>query len=166
MRRSLRRQAGGEVVEFALTLLLFFFLLFVIIDFSVAVYDQGALVSASRIGARQGSLYWVDPNNYDPGAGPADNTRLSEGMISSAVTAYAALLMNPGSPDAISPTFSVAVPPATTPSELDPDEVLEGINRATVTVDVPFEYAGMTRLPGAAGMTLRGITESRVEFAQ
>jgi Flp pilus assembly protein TadG len=156
------RQAGAETVEFALTLFLFFFLLFIIIDFLLAVYDHGTVVNASRVGARQGSLYWVNPDTHDRNASPAQNTSLSESMISSAVDAYLTPLMNPGSASDIAPAFSVFIPPATNIT-LNSGDIRRPVSRATVTVDVQFDYVGFTRLPGVAGITLRGTTQTLVE---
>lgn len=55
--RSLRKQQGSEVVEFAITASLLFLILFAIIEFSVALFDKAILTNASREGARTGILF-------------------------------------------------------------------------------------------------------------
>lgn len=52
---------GASMVEFALVAPLLFLLLFGIIEFGVIMYDQVALRNASREGARQAALYYVNP---------------------------------------------------------------------------------------------------------
>ncbi|MEA3277444.1 MAG: TadE family protein [Pseudomonadota bacterium] len=87
MRRSLKRQAGGEVLEFAITAALVFALLFGIIEFSVGMFDQGTLVNAARVGAREASLFWVDPENIDPD-NPELNQRVKTSEVADAIAAY------------------------------------------------------------------------------
>jgi Flp pilus assembly protein TadG len=55
--KSKRRQRGGETVEFALLAPLVFVLLFGIIEFSIALFDQAVITNASREGARLGILW-------------------------------------------------------------------------------------------------------------
>lgn len=91
-RKSKKRQIGAEMVEFIVMLLFFFIVLFIIIDFAILVFNKGTLIEASRIGARQGSLFWIDPSNYD--MDPTDalavrrNIRMKEAMIVTAVDYY------------------------------------------------------------------------------
>jgi len=55
--RSLRKQQGAEVVEFAIASILLFLILFGIIELSVALFDKATLTNASREGARTGILF-------------------------------------------------------------------------------------------------------------
>ncbi|GGX82921.1 hypothetical protein GCM10007160_08050 [Litchfieldella qijiaojingensis] len=59
--RSLRRQKGSELVEFAISAALLFLLLFGIIEFSVALFDKSTMTNATREGARSGILFRPDP---------------------------------------------------------------------------------------------------------
>ena len=52
-----RKQRGVAAVEFAIVAPLLFVLLFGIIEFSVALFDQAMLTNASREGARQGIVF-------------------------------------------------------------------------------------------------------------
>ncbi|WP_111412463.1 TadE/TadG family type IV pilus assembly protein [Billgrantia lactosivorans] len=61
--RSLHRQKGTEVVEFAISATLLFLLLFGIIEFSVALYDKATLTNAAREGAREGILFKPQPRD-------------------------------------------------------------------------------------------------------
>ncbi len=56
-----RKQRGAELVEFAITSLLLFLLLFGIIEFSVALFDKATVTNAAREGARTGILFRPDP---------------------------------------------------------------------------------------------------------
>ena len=53
-KRTLSSQRGTSSVELALILPIFLFLVFGLIELSVALYDQAVLVNASREGARAG----------------------------------------------------------------------------------------------------------------
>lgn len=82
------RQKGGETVEFALHAVLVFLLFFGIIEFSIAMYDQGTMVHASRVGAREASLYWLDVTQITPQSDPQDDQRVSPSAIEDAVTEF------------------------------------------------------------------------------
>ena len=84
VRRSRKRQVGAEMVEFALTLFLWFTVFVLVIDMAIGTYDKGAVINAARDAARQGSLYWVDPSNYSDTT-PIDNKRIKTSMITTAV---------------------------------------------------------------------------------
>lgn len=51
---KLKRIKGGAVVEFAIILPILLMVLFGIIEFSLALYDQAVITNASREGARAG----------------------------------------------------------------------------------------------------------------
>lgn len=93
---TLRRQQGAETVEFMITLLLFFAVFLMIIEFAIVTYDRGTINNAVREGSRQASLYWVDPALYDPFA-PDDNQRVKHAMVDSVFTwMHDNLLIDPG----------------------------------------------------------------------
>lgn len=71
------RQKGGETVEFALLSTLIFLLMFAMIEFFIAVYNQGVITHASRIGARQASMYWVDVTKILPNSDPKNDQKIS-----------------------------------------------------------------------------------------
>ena len=50
-------QRGSEIVEFAITSVLVFVLLFGIIELSLALFDKATITNASREGAREGILF-------------------------------------------------------------------------------------------------------------
>ena len=80
-----RYQRGAETVEFMLTLLLFLFVFFMIIEFAVVTYDRGTLNNAARMGSRQASLYWADPICFDT-LKPLENQRMKPLMVTSVMT--------------------------------------------------------------------------------
>jgi Flp pilus assembly protein TadG len=53
-RRFLRREHGAATVEFAITAIILFSLVFGIIEFSILLFDKHILTNASREGARVG----------------------------------------------------------------------------------------------------------------
>ena len=55
------RQRGATIVEFAITASFSIGLLFLIIEFGIAMFNQGLLMHAARVGARVASLYWENP---------------------------------------------------------------------------------------------------------
>ena len=174
--RSRKRQVGAETVETALTLVLFFFLLFTILDFAIGVYDQGVVATASRVGARQGSLYWIDPSDYDA-SDIANNVRIKEDMIDSAVEFYLSLLMRPGA-DVPTPEYRVypegfvfgtdSEPAALNTNDLvccsDANcDVKTCVSRASVGVDVDYPYSGFSAVPWVPDLPLRAVVGSPTE---
>ena len=89
-----KRQAGAEMVETIKTLLFLFIVLMMIIEFGTLIFNKGALLEASRVGARQGSLFWINPDNnaancpYIENQAPANNVCMKEAMIVSAVNSW------------------------------------------------------------------------------
>ena len=57
------RQRGATIVEFAITAGFSIGLLFLIIEFGIAMFNQGVLMHASRVGARVAALYWENPSS-------------------------------------------------------------------------------------------------------
>ena len=70
------RQRGSTIVEFAITASFSIGLLFLIIEFGIAMFNQGLLMHAARVGARVASLYWEDPNSGPPKLQKLPNTRI------------------------------------------------------------------------------------------
>ena len=165
------RQTGAETVEFLLTLILFFIVLFIIIDFCVIVFDKGTVVSAARVGARQGSLFWVNPdtndplNGYDPDAFPEANARIKETMIRTAVDVYLTPLLNPGNDSDLDTEFSLtqSVGGVVTETPLAPNDIVGNIDGRQIAVRISLDYAGVTKVPGIAGITVNGLTETLPE---
>ena len=86
VRRSLRRQAGGEVVEFALTLVLYFLILLLVINMAITMFNQGTVNAGARMGARNGSLYWRNPDA--DAAGVEGRPAIKEAVVDTAVEFY------------------------------------------------------------------------------
>jgi Flp pilus assembly protein TadG len=57
------RQRGATIVEFAITAGFSIGLLFLIIEFGIAMFNQGVLMHAARVGARVAALYWENPSS-------------------------------------------------------------------------------------------------------
>jgi hypothetical protein len=55
------REKGTASVEFALILPLLLLMLFLIIEFSIILYDKAVITNASREGARHGIVNWGGP---------------------------------------------------------------------------------------------------------
>lgn len=81
-------QTGGETVEFALLAVFNFLFLFGLIEFSLLVYDQGALQHAARVGAREASLYWVDITRMTAGTDPANDRCIKKSEVSDTITEF------------------------------------------------------------------------------
>jgi hypothetical protein len=155
---SLRcRQAGAETVEFAVTLLIFFTVFMLIIDMAIAMYNKGAITNAARDGARQGSLFWMDPSAFNE-ADSSANLKLKESMISSAVNYWAGTVINPGA-DAVGHVTSLNGT-AVVANSIQP-AVAGG--QVAVTVSYPHDYIGITGLLGVLGMNLQAGAGHEVE---
>jgi len=62
----LARQDGASAVEFAIISILLFMLLFGIIEFSIALYDNAKIADAARHGVRTAVNFRLVPNPSDP----------------------------------------------------------------------------------------------------
>ena len=89
VRRLPRKQRGTEVVEFAITSLLLFLLLFGIIEFSVALFDKATVTNAAREGTRTGILFRPDPRNL------ADEDAIIEQVVNDYAADYLISLGGP-----------------------------------------------------------------------
>lgn len=172
----LYRQWGGEILEVIVYLLPFMVLLFLIFDMSFRAFDQGMLGQANRMAVRQGSLYWLDPNNYNPDY-PRRNPRIKESMILSPITSYRdTILIRPG--DTPAPvTTMVEVATTTTGSDLPstgstPNRIWEtdnsdatlSVGDASVLVEVIYDHqsVGLGWWLGMTGSDMRIHTSSKL----
>jgi hypothetical protein len=169
-----KHQAGAELVEFVLTLVLFFTVFMLIIDVGIAVYDKGAVDNAARYATRQGSLFWIDPDNYDESA-PLENQRVKESMITTAIDYWAKrTIISPAGPagDLTKDDYGIV-----SCSERDcvDDCAVDGtwgddgwINKVAgcdvfVTLSYAHSYIGLDKLLGAADVSLEADTRLRTE---
>lgn len=154
--RSLHKQQGAEVVEFALTAVLLFILLFGMIEFSVALYDKAVLTNASREGARTGILFRPQPRDESIESSFNCNGTASgeDEYIRSAVCGYAEqYLISLGGPADM--TISVR---RTNGSMTPGSEVV-------VTVDYPYQFLLLPGFIGTLGdlIEIRAVTSMRAE---
>jgi Flp pilus assembly protein TadG len=61
---NIRKHGGSSTVEFAIVVPLLLVVIFAIIEFSIALFNQAVITNAARDGARAGIVYIVDPNDY------------------------------------------------------------------------------------------------------
>jgi hypothetical protein len=146
-------------VEFALTIALSLTLMFAIIEFAVGMYDQGVLVHATRVGAREASLFWVDPPQITSDSDPRQDQRIHRDTVLDAVTDW-------------TENFVVSF---TAEDPDDPVLRLDGATVATATpvvapgarvsIDTAFRFRGpvTSALSGAFDYTQRARAVMRVE---
>jgi hypothetical protein len=155
-----RLQWGGEIIEATLLLFPFFLVCFLIIDMAVMMFDQGLINHAARYGARQGSLYWVDPSDYDL-TDPRGNIRVKEAMINTAVSYYFNnALINPGKAP-LNPPYAELLPPDEVEEHGSvPNRWWSNVSnaRAAVQLTYPHDFIGLTRVLGFSGMTMDADT--------
>jgi hypothetical protein len=157
MFRCKKGQCGAETVEFMLTLLLFLMVFFIITDFAIALYDRGAINNASRESSRQASLFWVDPDLFDPET-PDQNQLLRKTMVTSVITwVENNLLIDPDSAG-LNLTLQINSVDMATPTEPVSDGDL-----VSVSIQYPHSYTGLTVLSGATGPTLATQSAMGVE---
>lgn len=132
------REKGAAAVEFALILPLLLLMLFLIIEFSIALYDKAVITNASREGARMGIVMQPAPR---PGAG----------AISATVNAYCATNLI---------SFGPATPvTAVSATCVNPGDLL------TVNVSYTYSFLVLPNFMGGltSGITLTGTTVMRCE---
>jgi hypothetical protein len=152
-----KKQRGVETVEFMLTLLLFLLVFFLIVDIAIALYNRGAIVNASREGARQASLFWVDPLLFDPTT-PSQNQLLKRSMVDSVMTwTETSLLVDP---EAAGLTMTLQV---NAMEMLDPTQPVSSTDVASVDISFPHSYLVVTALTGVAGPNLSSAETLGVE---
>ena len=143
--RSVQRQRGSEVVEFAISASLLFILLFGIIEFSVALFDKATLTNASREGARTGILYRPEPRD----------TASENAAIEQAIRDYAEqYLISLGGPAEME--ITIVRPNGGT---------LQAGDSLVVTVDYPYQFLLLPGFIGTLGevLELSATTVMRAE---
>jgi Flp pilus assembly protein TadG len=156
-RRGFRHQQGAETVEFMLTLLLFLFVFFMIVEFAIVTYDRGTINNAAREGARQASLYWIDPVLFDPET-PLENQRLKRSMVDTVMTWAEQILIDPASAG-LDLTLQVDG------ADMAGSSVSVG-SSSTVSVDIGYghQYIGLQSFGAtSAGLTLSTQSGAGVE---
>jgi hypothetical protein len=154
---SKQRQRGAETVEFMLTLLLFLFVFFLIVDAAIALYNRGVIVNTSRDGARQASLYWVDPMLFDP-ATPNQNQLLKRSMVDSVMDwTELNLLIDP---NAMGLTVTLNINDVVVSNATQP---VSSTDVASVEISYPHSFLGITALSGVEGPFLISTTAFGVE---
>ncbi|QOR38332.1 pilus assembly protein [Billgrantia diversa] len=154
--RSLHKQQGAEVVEFALTAVLLFILLFGMIEFSVALYDKAVLTNASREGARTGILFRPQPRN----ASEANSFKCNESQqgededVRSAVCGYAEQYL-----------ISLGGPAELAISVVRSDANMPPGNEVEVTVDYSYQFLLLPGFIGTLGdlIEIQAVTSMRAE---
>jgi len=132
--RLLRQSRATAAVEFALILPVFLMLIFGVVELGSAWYQKQMLVSASRVGARMGSLL-NDPTN-------------SSAQVQSTVTQYLQLSGFPG--------VFIVTSSGTEGNSGDPVQV-------TITSDYQLPVLSRL-VPGVlSSVTLKGVTVMRHE---
>ncbi|NEV63030.1 TadE/TadG family type IV pilus assembly protein [Thiorhodococcus minor] len=156
-----KRQQGNELVAFALLIFPFLLFCFIIIDVSVLMFDQQILNQGARYAARQGTLFWIDPDNYyhnDAGAWKPNNPRqqiaVHEQLIDSTIDYFSLLTINPRNGEFDSP--AVALSPADAPEGTSPDRIWRNISSATTSLKLRNEhrYFTLTSLIGLVSPSL------------
>ncbi len=112
------REKGAAAVEFALILPVLLLMLFLIIEFSIILYDKAVITNASREGARSGIVYSPVP-------------RVSIGAITTTVANYCATNLISFGPSAPVATVSSTSGPGV--ACVNPGDLL--------TVDVTYTYS-------------------------
>jgi hypothetical protein len=146
-----------ETVEFMLTLLLFLLVFFLIVDIAIAMYNRGAVINASREGARQASLFWIDPLLFDPTT-PNQNQLFKRAMVDSVMTwTESNLLIDP---DAIGLTVTLSINAV---EVVNPTQPVSSTDVARVEVSYPHSFLAITALSGVEGPLLTSVTAFGVE---
>jgi hypothetical protein len=152
-----QQQRGAETVEFMLTLLLFLLVFFLIVDVAIALYNRGTVINASREGARQASLFWVDPLLFDPTT-PELNQLLKRSMVESVMTwSETNLLIDP---EAVGQTMTLRVNAA---EMVDPACHVSSNDVVSVDVSHPHSYLVITALSAVEGPNLTSTETLGVE---
>jgi hypothetical protein len=157
LKQGMRRQQGAETVEFMLTFLLFLLVFFLIIDVAILMYNRGTLINASREGARQASLFWINPALFDPTT-PELNQLLKRSMVESIMTwTETNLLIDP---EAVGQTLTLQVNGV---EMVDPTCHVSATDVVRVDTSFPHNYLVTTALTGVEGPNLTSTETLGVE---
>jgi Flp pilus assembly protein TadG len=131
------REEGVAAVEFALILPLLLLILFMIIEFSIALYDKAVITNASREGARSGIVSSTSP--------------VTAGAIAAVVDSYCATNLI---------SFGASAPVTSVPAACAGSGSL-----LTVNVSYTYDFLVLPRFLGSlpTGLTLTGHTVMRCE---
>ncbi|MCU7917867.1 MAG: pilus assembly protein [Candidatus Thiodiazotropha sp. (ex Dulcina madagascariensis)] len=152
-----QRHRGAETVEFMLTLLLFLLVFFLIVDAAIALYNRGTIINASREGARQASLFWVDPLLFDPTT-PELNQLLKRSMVDSVINwTESNLLIDQ---EAVGLTMTLRI---NTVEMVNPTQHVSSTDVASVDISYPHSYLVISTLSGVDGPSLASTTACSVE---
>jgi len=160
-----RYQRGAETIEFMLTLLLFMFVFFMIVDFAVVTYDRGTINNSARDGSRQASLFWVDPVCFDPET-PLENQRFKPDMVTSLVTWVEQNLMIDPARAGLNATLQVNSAniniDASCSNGID-DVVVTESDIVAVNITYPHQYIGLSSFFSSPAPTLNTVSSAGVE---
>jgi Flp pilus assembly protein TadG len=134
-----KREKGTASVEFALILPMLLLMLFLIIEFSIILYDKAVITNASREGARSGIVYSSPP-------------RVNVGAITATVNTYCASNLI---------SFGLDTPVTAVPNGacVNPGDLL----RVNVTYTYSFFVLPKFLSMNSGGLTLTGNTVMRCE---
>jgi hypothetical protein len=152
-----QRQRGAETVEFLLTFLLFMLVFFMIVDLAIALYNRGTVINATREGARQASLFWIDPDLFDP-LTPASNQLLNRSMVESVMSSTQANLLIDPEADGLIMTLQV-----NGVEMINPTQPVSSSDVARVDVSFDHNYLVITALTGVEGPNLASTETLGVE---
>jgi hypothetical protein len=128
-----------------------------IIDIAIAVYNRGTVINASREGARQASLYWVDPLLFNPST-PEQNQLLKRSMVDSVMSwTETNLLVDP---EAIGLTVTLQI---NSLNMLLPVEYVSTDDVVSVAILYPHSYLGLLSFIGLSGPQINATTALGVE---
>ncbi len=145
---SRKKDAGQDLVEFAMLALPLFLLLFAILEFGVAVWRYNTVANAAREGARAAVLYGM--TDREPSAKEAACDFLDRLGI-------------PCDADTLSDTSNPRIDYRDATFVLDPDT---GASKPMVEVTVTYQYGGvtgLTQLVAAGGIELSASSSMVVE---
>ncbi|WP_168013236.1 TadE/TadG family type IV pilus assembly protein [Halomonas salinarum] len=150
--RSLHRQKGSELVEFAISATLLFLLLFGIIEFSVALFDKATLTNATREGAREGILFRTGDRAL------ADMPTTEDVLITQAIEGYAdSYLISLGGPAELAVDIQR--------NDRNGNGNFDAGDDLTVSVDYPYQFLVLPGFMVGLGdvLTLSSTTVMRAE---
>ncbi|WP_192036392.1 TadE/TadG family type IV pilus assembly protein [Halomonas sp. YLGW01] len=150
--RSLHRQQGSELVEFAISATVLFILLFGIIEFSVALFDKATLTNATREGAREGILFRTGERAL------VDMATTEDPVIEQAINDYAeAFLISLGGPADLEVNIQR--------NDRNGNDNFDAGDDLTVSVDYPYQFLVLPGFLVGLGdvLTLSSTTVMRAE---
>ena len=142
-----KKQQGAEIIEFTMLLLPFFLIIFLSVDMSIMTYNQQMLNHAARYGARQGSLFWIDPAEFDA-ENPADNIRINKSTITTGIDYFTNLVISTASINTSDPELDPE-PPEEDEIKVGGDTVAwKNVSGKSVKILISYDhrYLGFTSL--------------------